>query len=72
MTETKSGKMLDHLSNEELTNTRGGVPYEKPLLIIFDAERAKVTCKEGMTCSVGNSTCGVGYYCKTGDFDPET
>jgi hypothetical protein len=71
MTTEKNEKVFDQLSAEELREARGGIPYEKPQLIVFNAE-GTVTCKTGVTCAPGNTDCGVGHYCKSGDIEPET
>ncbi len=64
----ESGK----LSREELKEVKGGIPYEKPELIEFDA--AKGTCKIGRICTGGGDDCLHGKICNTGKFgtDPET
>jgi hypothetical protein len=72
MTMNEETLALDQLSREDLGNVKGGLPYDKPQLIVFRAASGTVTCKDGQKCSVGNSTCNTGYYCNSGNItDPE-
>jgi len=62
----------DELTVSELSEVKGGLPYEKPLLISF--EDAKHTCNEGLVCSTGDgiNACTVGSKCRSGTYeDPE-
>jgi hypothetical protein len=72
MNDKKGNNGFDQLSREELGNATGGIPYEKPGLIIFSVDAA--SCNDGYSCTPGSNAifdCNKGSYCKTGSVDPQ-
>jgi hypothetical protein len=68
MDEKKVNQGFDRLAPEELDEVTGGIPYEKPGLIMFAA--GKANCAFGGTCragKVGDDYCNTGYSCGTGE-----
>jgi len=69
---TDDNVKFDELTTGELSDVKGGIPYEKPLLISF--EDAKYTCSTGVACNTGDgdSECKKGMTCRAGIVeDPE-
>ena len=60
-------KISDNLTKEELKNVKGGIPYEKPELIDFEAASATY-CKVGKHCESGDGSgnCISGRVCNSG------
>jgi hypothetical protein len=72
MNDKKRNNGFEQLSREELDEVTGGIPYEKPGLILFAA--GKSSCIDGGYCKtgyVGTKSCNVGYSCGTGEPVPE-
>ncbi len=66
MNETEDKKQLEQLNRDSQAEIKGGIPYEKPQLIILEAT---ASCKTGIKCDdgqSGNDECGPGNVCKTG------
>ncbi len=62
---------IDRLSRGELGNVTGGIPYEKPGLILFSN---KSSCIEGTYCNPGQdgpNTCNNGSICGGGSIVPD-
>jgi len=55
---------LDELTVEELSDVKGGIPYEKPELISL--EEGNIVCASGVICRSG-----YGAICDVGIFDPD-
>jgi hypothetical protein len=56
--------IVDELTVEELSEVKGGIPYEKPEL--FSLEEGNIVCAAGVICRPGH-----GAICDVGTFDPD-
>jgi len=57
---------LDELTVNELSEVKGGLPYEKPDLISLEA--GKIICNSGTSCDDGlGGRCDTGTYCHVGE-----
>jgi len=64
--ETEDKKQFEQLNRDSQVEIKGGIPYEKPQLIIFEAT---ASCKTGTKCvdgTVGNDDCYQGNICSKG------
>jgi len=64
--ETEDKKQLEQLNRDSQAEIKGGIPYEKPQLIILEAT---ASCKTGIKCDdgqSGNDECGPGNVCGKG------
>jgi hypothetical protein len=63
-------KSLEQLRRNDLVKVKGGIPYEKPILL--DLSGTDETCGVGRICSTGTSTsCDDGTSCSKGKGGPE-
>lgn len=64
-------ELTDLLSQEELKEVKGGIPYETPEL--YDISILNETCGTGRICSGGSGTsCDDGQVCSKGSTGPDS